>query len=951
MHTFFSRARHRALAFFVFLSAVVSGSAFAADQASEAPLVFSITDDGVTMGTGGFGNLLLQPAVLSARGGGDQRPVFSRISAGEGRSTYRDGAEVVYRVENEGRILRVSYTNKPDFRGSLKFSVNFPLRMNKGGRHAIGDGEPAFIPEAHTGQFVSRGHGESFTLVDPTNIGFTLKTPRAYHQLQDNRTFDWAIYSHTFFVDITGRASGDMTFSLERWKPVSGEEARRFLVDRYGQSALKDYPGKVRSDDELRRDIEFQSAALPKMGGPALDGYGGQAGSGKELGLRATGFFHVAEVGDRQVLVTPEGNAFFQISVCGLHNIDDYTLVRGRERTYEWIPPAEGEFATAWRRGTPGVFSFQIANWIRKYGRPYDQDEWLRQSIERLRAWGFNSSGAFSIANAATQELRFPYTPQLAIENAAGARRLPDRIGASHLIDPFAPETVAAIEKAFSESLPRSADNPLIIGYFLGNEQHFQNLPRLIPGYKSDVVAKVRLVLMLKEKYGDIAAFNAAWAPSEPFADFDSLKDASLFVRTEAGAADMLAFQNLYLETYYKLIHDTFRKYNKNHLLIGSRWTPNTSGYENIVRIGGKYLDVVSVNYYGYGIDREFLGRVHAWSGGRPILLSEWHYGSPENGLGGGAIEVATLADRGRAYRNYIEQAAALPFVVGSQWFIYTDQSITGRFFQGFHGEGGNTGLVDVADRPYEDLVTAAKESNDGIYDVMFGRREPYLFEDPRFTSKTKGDAQRVVRVQCAPEGIALDGSTTNWPGVPAETVESSRLVGGLPNPTLRADFRLCWDEKNLYLHAQVRDSTPMQNLQGPTGLWSGDGVELFIGGKDLDTSTGILFDDRQVLLGAGEEAKVFVGRAGSNADGLRLAAECRVTVVRDVSGDGYALVAVMPWSIFGVVPENGREFRFDLAVNNSDNGRLRLQQLMWNGTKENSNHRAAWGRARLVTN
>ncbi|CAM2817828.1 sugar-binding protein [Rariglobus hedericola] len=739
--------------------------------------------------------------------------------------------------------------------------------------------------------------------------------------------------------------------SLAHSQPASATSLK-FQVDRYGQSARSDYPGKVKSDDELRADIELQRQALPVPGGPEKDAYGGVAGSGAAYGLKKTGFFHVGTAGDRQVLVTPEGNVFFHIAVCGLHNIDDYTVVQGREHTYEWLPDAKGEFATAWRSGGSGVLSFQITNWIRKFKKPYDQNEWLAQSITRLRAWGFNSTGAFSIANATTRGLRVPYTAALPIESAPGAKLLPDQIGAAKLIDPFAPETVAALDKAFASSLPAQAKDPLLIGYFLGNEQHFELLPRLIPGYKGDVAAKIRLVDMLREKYRDIAAFNDAWKPAQPFADFESAKDAALSVRSEAGAADMHAFLKLYLATYYALVRDTFKKYDANHLLIGSRWTPGTSGYEDIVRIGGKYVDVVSINYYTHGIDKGFLTRAHEWSGGRPIILSEWHYGSTASGLGGGAIEVKTLADRGHAYRNYLEQSASLPFIVGSEWFIYADQSITGRWFSGFHGEGGNTGLVDVTDRPYADLVAAAKLTNDRIYDVMLGKKKPYAFQDPKFTGgKSAAAANRVVRVHRAPPGIALDGTTNNWPGVPTEPVDALRLVNGLPNPALRGDFRLCWDERFLYLHILVKDPTPLQNKRAHGGLWSGDGVELFVGGKDLKTTTGIVFDDRQVIFGAAETAPLFVAHAGGEAEGRRLAKECRAIVVKDVSGSGYVIAAALPWSMFGVTPENGVEFLFDVAVNNSDDGHLRIQQLMWNGNHDNSTHRGAWGRARLVTN
>jgi len=72
---------------------------------------------------------------------------------------------------------------------------------------------------------------------------------------------------------------------------------------------------------------------------------------------------------------------------------------------------------------------------------------------------------------------------------------------------------------------------------------------------------------------------------------------------------------------------------------------------------------------------------------------------------------------------------------------------------------------------------------------------------------------------------------------------------------------------------------------------------------------------------------------------------------VRNVSGNGYTLEAGIPWSALGLSPAGGREFRFDLGVNDSADGLARTRQLMWNGTARNSSDRGAWGRARLSGN
>ena len=55
---------------------------------------------------------------------------------------------------------------------------------------------------------------------------------------------------------------------------------------------------------------------------------------------------------------------------------------------------------------------------------------------------------------------------------------------------------------------------------------------------------------------------------------------------------------------------------------------------EQLCRIAGKYLDVMSFNYYTDGVDKDFLRRIYGWTGGRPMILSEFFWGSSkESGL------------------------------------------------------------------------------------------------------------------------------------------------------------------------------------------------------------------------------------------------------------------------------------------------------------------------------
>jgi hypothetical protein len=913
------------------------------------------TDNGVVINNGAMGSFTFPVPGLRTgpKDYGGQKPVAT-VDGNVITCKYQAGGELKITVDPATSTATYRYSGVPQGATAFVFGMQVPISFKNGGQFAFGEKALQPFPETFEKQIVADGGYSRVALVDPVGEAFAIVTPLDYQQIQDNRAFNWNVYSYIY--NYTFKAHGGQTqfqFKFTDYKekaPAGGSTAaaeapkKTFIVDRYGQSARKNYPGKITSDEELRADGIKQLAEKCEPD-PKLDSYGGLKGSGEQYKLKKTGFFALDKVGDRHVFVTPEGNMFFQLSVCGIASTDDHTLVKGREKTYEWIPKKDDErFLTAWRQSKPdwGSMSFYCANWIRKFDKPFTVEEWTGQVVDRLRCWGFNSAGAFSANTQTMRDKNFPIVSFLPITKDK-KYNLPDKVGADDLLDPFSEGVAEALDKSFAKLADRASD-PLLIGYMMGNEQHFENLPKLIPSYKaSQVAAKRKLMEGLKAKYGDIAKFNTAWNPAKPFADWESAGEEPLFIRTDVAAADMKDFYRLYLETFYSMVTTTFRKYDKNHLLIGSRWTPHTANNEDLVRVAGKYLDVVSINYYTYQIEKNFLDKVYNWSGGKPLMFTEWYYSSTEQGLAAHK-EVKDQEERGKGYRNYIEQSAATPYVIGSQWFIYTDQSITGRFFSGFHGEGNNTGFVDVADRPYQPLVDAAKLTHARVYDVMLGKEKPYRFEDNRFTGEgAGGKLKKVVAGYRAVNPLKLDGTTAGWPGVPAEPIEPGRLVVGLPNPNLRGDFRVCWDDKNLYFHVQVKDPSPMKNEHKGKNLWNADAIELFVGAKELDKDGPLMYSDRQILIGAKDPTEVYIAEHEKESESVQAIA------VKDVSGDGYVIQAFIPWTALDIpTPKAGQEILFDVAIDNTDDGLKRTHQLAWNGTSKNSGDRTAWGRIRL---
>lgn len=744
----------------------------------------------------------------------------------------------------------------------------------------------------------------------------------------------WRTLALTFALGSTA------TFSIAAGDPEPGIQPAA-LVDAFGQSKASDWPGKVKSEAELKADVESEQAYYAGLNPPSLDKFGGLPDSGKNLGLQATGFFHVEKQGDRWRLVDPEGNLFFHLGVCAFAPGDDYTTVAGRKEAYDWLPPLEGEFKTAYRpENGDSVFSFHTANMIRKYGKPYNLDDFTATMIDRVRKWGFNSIGAFSPAPVqVVQAKNFPYVQGLPLDSQSG--KIPRIPGISETWDPFDPAVPAQIEANFARVLPGRAGDPLLIGYFLANEPLYEDIPKVVPGLKGSAWAcKRELVKMLEARYQTPAAFNRAWESS--ITSFDELNDQSLAVTTKAASDDLHEFTGKFFEAYFKLVTDTFRKYDSHHMLIGNRLQPGTINNEQLCRIAGKYLDVMSYNYYTDAVDKDFLDRIYRWTG-RPMMLSEFYWSaSRESGLAGGR-EVSTQQERGLAYRNYVEQSAALGYIVGIEWFTLVDQAATGRWFSGMSGERSNTGLLSVADRPWKPMLAEMMKTNYSIYQVLLGERPPYVYDNPRFTQA--GDAQQITSAPHSTGPIALDGTTRNWPGIPPEVISGKHLTEGADAGDVEGSFKLCWDEKNLYILASVVDPTPLQNKQvNPANFWNGDAVELFLGAEKPGEGGPLLFSDRHLVINAGQSGHA----AFHYADSLRQYG-CETVLLPGSDGESYTLEAAIPWEALEVKPQAGRELRFDVAIDDSTNGKMRERQITWNGTGKDSSDRTHWGRLKLL--
>ena len=653
----------------LFLSLLAILPAFA-HCAVVAPLQFG--PDGVDIDAGSLGKFTLSyPGLLDAQ----QHPVhkFSakRVAGNAAELLYEDGAQMQLTLGENGRISVQFSQPLPDVK-FMEWNMLIPIAFNQGGRWMIGDKSGDFPKVKPPTPHLYQDHAPALLIQNYEGKTLEIQTPEySFLQLTDNREWNWPIFNWRSTTPFDASRK-EAAFVIAVKEPAGGAKPKP-LVDQFGQSEREDWPQKVKSLAELMADVEAEKTYYDSLRPPALDPFGGLPGSREKFGLQATGFFHVEKQGARWLLVDPAGNAFFHLGLCGACPSDDYTLVKGREASYAWLPPREGEFSGAYQKESGGsVVSFHLANMIRKYGQPFDLERYTARMIERMKKWGFNSIGAFSyVGEQAQRAAQFPRVAHLPLDPWNGIARLPS---VNETFDPFDPATRTQIEENCAKLLPAQAADPLIIGYFIVNEPIYENVPHMLPTFDGTHACKREFVRWLERKYKTPEAFGAAWDLKT--GGFPELIDRVLSVKSDAAKKDVQDFTGVFFEEYFRLVSEAFRRHDKNHLLIGCRLQPGTINNEQLCRIAGKYLDVMSFNYYTDGVDKDFLRRIDGWTGGRPMILSEFFWGaSRESGLTGG-LEVPTQQQRGLAYRNYVEQSAALGFVVGIEWFTMVDQSV-----------------------------------------------------------------------------------------------------------------------------------------------------------------------------------------------------------------------------------------------------------------------------------
>jgi hypothetical protein len=400
------------------------------------------------------------------------------------------------------------------------------------------------------------------------------------------------------------------------------------VLDAFGQWAHADWPGKIKSNEQLAGELAEEAKTLTGDSQFNTCEYGGYLGTQ----AKATGFFRVEEIDGIWWFVDPHGHLFLSTGS---------NCVRGRGRRSSAVD----------------------TNLIER----------------RMTAWGLNTVGNWSSFRESEDGRRKAY-----VATFRSPRTQPSFLG---MPDVYGEEFARRLDEEARRQCAPTKDDPWLIGTFIGNEppwpkRESELVDMFLTG--ADTATKTKLQAYLAEG--------------------DTKERREQFVHTM-------------FERYLDLINAAIKKYDSNHLNLGIRF--GGSPPEAVCRLANKF-DVCSINVYEYEPTRQ-LKRTFALTG-RPIVIGEFHFGVPANGLSAGLVQTKNQSERAAGYRYYVEQAIALPYFLGAHWFQWQDQSALGRM----DGENYNIGLVDVTNRPYPEMVQALAATHEVLYDVHTGKVKPF---------------------------------------------------------------------------------------------------------------------------------------------------------------------------------------------------------------------------------
>lgn len=328
-------------------------------------------------------------------------------------------------------------------------------------------------------------------------------------------------------------------------------------------------------------------------------------------------------------------------------------------------------------------------------------ETWSATAVKSLREMGFNTAGYWSKSYPKRGQNCHSGIPYVFYDFGVPEDRKPSKaswpqglmqifsskVGGDGEHHPIFHEGFEKFcEERCSKVIMSKKNDPWLLGYFTDNELKFKPLATLLASSELDPV------------YGPATREAKRWLVE--------------FGGSPSSQETVSAWTAHAFEWYYKITTQAIRKYDPEHLQLGSRVYSAERNYRAVFEVAGRYLDVVSINPYGIiGLPVADLVQWSNWTGDKPLIVGEFYargLDAKAQSQRGAGFTVATQSDRGLYYQNYVIQLIASKVCIGWHWHRFVDH-------ESENGDAQlsiNKGLMNEQLEMYKDMTSMMKDLN-----------------------------------------------------------------------------------------------------------------------------------------------------------------------------------------------------------------------------------------------
>ncbi len=400
-------------------------------------------------------------------------------------------------------------------------------------------------------------------------------------------------------------------------------------------------------------------------------------GTNKQIKTTATGYFYVKQINGRWWMIDPNGYAGINIGMNSLPNTDvqnNYDLLRSR--------------------GFNGIGNFLA-----------DEDQ-----TDTYNGNAANGQKLFSYTRRINLFQNYKNNRHKYYSTPVEVQKNGDYVT---VLDPKFESFCDSVANKFCT--PYKGKKKYMLGYFTDNEipfnqdQLYNLLSALSPGDPSYEAAKTFITSKGHSVSTVINSYNTI--PEEIKREF----------------AGVLA------DRYYECVSKAIKKYDPNHLVLGSRLHGRPRSIKQVVEAAGKWMDVVSVNFYdNWGPDDQITTQNWLTWAGKPCLVTEFYtkniQSSTEEQEGAGWY-VENHANRGKFYQNTCIDLLRSKQFIGWHYFKFQDDY---------------KGMMNLNGQEFTDMTNYMTELNEQVYQLCkhFDSGTPLdkiSFEDIKINTQNGG--------------------------------------------------------------------------------------------------------------------------------------------------------------------------------------------------------------------